>query len=545
MKKQFFCASFLSLLVGCSPNGMNPLPQSSLSPRVLNAADRGPVPADMMFDLVVGVRMRDELRLPLVHKQLAERQDALSPEDFGDQFGVTRGEYARFVSWLRAQGLEIVRQSPSRTTVTVRGNAMALNQAFGVQMHNFQDRNGMFTASTTPIAAANEALSDLTGVVGIDNSVKWESHLHHSRRSRTPSVLRRRPSSRRATTRPSPPRHSPARARRSRILSTNDATLTSDLDTYLSGQQPAGVTQLAAGQYTQVFVGGPSRDPSNGAYVENVLDAEMVLATAPFANIVQVFTATNGGGLFADGISYIVNNQSDAHVVTVSWGTCERGSASEMPILNALFAQARPKGSSGSSPPATPAPTAAAIGSDSAATRSCPPAGPRRALTSSASAARRPLRRRLRVHGRGAGGGVSESLDKPAYQVGATPADSSRDEPDVAAIAGGSGVLIVDQGGTTSVLGTSAAHADLGRPLRGALAAEGAGWQGLHQRARADLHDRQGRPWLPRHHDGHADRPGRTDRRLCGGCRIRPRDRLGRSEPHRSDRELAVRKAQP
>ena len=49
----------------------------------------------------------------------------------------------------------------------------------------------------------------------------------------------------------------------------------------------------------------------------------------------------------------------------------------------------------------------------------------------------------------GAGGGVSESLDKPAYQVGATPADSSRDEPDVAAIAGGSGVLIVEQGSRT------------------------------------------------------------------------------------------------
>jgi len=57
----------------------------------------------------------------------------------------------------------------------------------------------------------------------------------------------------------------------------------------------------------------------------------------------------------------------------------------------------------------------------------------------------------------GAGGGVSESLDKPAYQTGVTPADSSRDEPDVAAIAGGSGVIIYDQGSQTSVLGTSAA----------------------------------------------------------------------------------------
>jgi len=48
MKKQFLVASFLSLLVGCSPNGMNPLPATHVSARVMNAADRGPVPADMV-----------------------------------------------------------------------------------------------------------------------------------------------------------------------------------------------------------------------------------------------------------------------------------------------------------------------------------------------------------------------------------------------------------------------------------------------------------------------------------------------------------------
>src|SRR6478609_374147 len=66
MKKQFLVASFLSLLVGCSPNGMNPLPETHVSTRVMNAVDRGPVPADMMFDLVVGVRMRNAERLPIV-----------------------------------------------------------------------------------------------------------------------------------------------------------------------------------------------------------------------------------------------------------------------------------------------------------------------------------------------------------------------------------------------------------------------------------------------------------------------------------------------
>ena len=455
MKTQLLFASFLSLVVGCSSNGMSTLPQSQLSARVLNAVDRGPVPADMMFDLVVGVRMRNVDRLPLVHKLLAENSDALSPEDFGERFGATPAAYAQLVSWLRAQGLAVVRLSPSRTTVTVRGNAEALNQAFGVQMHTFADRNGMFTASLTPIAAANEALRDLTGVIGIDNSVTWESHLQlpidpnaAGTGSQVPSDLQQRYNEDVTVI------TQPGKGQKVAILSTNTATKTTDLNAYLNKYKPAGVAALATGQYTQVFVGGPSRDPDNGAYVENVLDAEMVLAMAPFADIVQVFTATNGGGLFADGISYIVNDVPDAHVVTVSWGTCERGSASEMPILNALFAQARAEGQQWFFASGDTGSDGCRDGSGNKILSAGWPAsspnvvgvGGTQVATSTTENA-----------WNGAGGGVSESLDKPAYQMGATPNDSSRDEPDVAAIAGGQGVAIVENGTSTAVLGTSAA----------------------------------------------------------------------------------------
>ena len=455
MKTQLLFASFLSLVVGCSSNGMSTLPQSQLSARVLNAVDRGPVPADMMFDLVVGVRMRNVDRLPLVHKLLAENNDALSPDDFGERFGATPASYAQFVSWLRAQGLEVVRLSPSRTTVTVRGNAEALNQAFGVQMHTFADRNGMFTASLTPIAAANEALRDLTGVIGIDNSVTWENHLrvpdpvpNAGTGAQTPADFMARYNED-TTAIPQP-----GKGQKVAILSTNTATLTTDLNLYLNKYKPAGVAALAMGQYTQVFVGGPQRDPDNGAYIENVLDAEMVLATAPFANIVQVFTATNGGGLFADGIAYIVNNVSDAHVVTVSWGTCERGSASEMPILNALFAQARAEGQQWFFASGDTGSDGCRDGTGNKIMSAGWPASSPNVVgvggTQVASAT-------TESAWNDAGGGVSESLDKPAYQMGVTPSDSSRDEPDVAAIAGGQGVAIYDNGSLTAVGGTSAA----------------------------------------------------------------------------------------
>src|SRR5262249_54822811 len=52
------------------------------------------------------------------------------------------------------------------------------------------------------------------------------------------------------------------------------------------------------------------------------------------------------------------------------------------------------------------------------------------------------------VRGGAGGGGSSESLDKPAYQVGVGPSagDGARDEPDVSALAGSPGVEVYTHG---------------------------------------------------------------------------------------------------
>ena len=168
------------------------------------------------------------------------------------------------------------------------------------------------------------------------------------------------------------------------ILGANDPPdVTKDLGAFMTHYKPYGVTTAA--NYTQFLLGGPNRDPVDvNAHVENALDAEMVLGMAPLAKVVHVIVATNTPGLFTDGISYIVNQLPQAHAVSVSYGSCERGSAQEMPVMNTLFQQARPRGSSGSSPRATAAPTAAATAPP---TSTSPPAGRPRAPTSSASAA--------------------------------------------------------------------------------------------------------------------------------------------------------------
>ena len=130
-----------------------------------------------------------------------------------------------------------------------------------------------------------------------------------------------------------------------------------------------------------------------------------------------------------------------------------------------------------------------------------------------------------------------------AYQVGATPADSSRDEPDVAAIAGGNGGGHRSTAATSAVLGTSAATpiwAGMYAVVLQQKAPAGKGFtNALEQiytlgKAGHGFHDITTGTQVGSERHGH--------RRLRGRRGLRPRHRLGHSEPHQSDRELAVRK---
>ena len=212
-----------------------------------------------------------------------------------------------------------------------------------------------------------------------------------------------------------------------------------------------------AQQYSQVLVGGPNRDAmglAQNEYGENVLDAEMAIAVAPHAKVVHVLTATNSPGLFSDGIVYIVNQLTAAHQVSVSFGTCERVAAGEMLVMNQLFLQAKAEGQQWF------------FASGDNGTDGCRDGKGNKVLSVNWPASSPYV---LAVGGTeldmtneiawpAGGGGQSEIIDKPAFQIVATPSDGVRDEPDIAAIAGVPGVAIYAQGNLfAGVQGTSVA----------------------------------------------------------------------------------------
>jgi kumamolisin len=472
---RFFCFVLFASAVGCS-NGSVPIDGAQLNPRVSQSIDLGRVAPSSEFDFVIGMRLRsvDALNRFLVDK--ATTGDSLSPEDFGEMFGPSANEYSRLAGWLRSQGLDVTRLVGGRTTLSVHGVAELIERAFNIEIHEYVDAAGNhFEAADRVLQFPVESVTQVVGAVGLDGSPRWfwnhfvvdPSASPPPAGSETAATLETLYKAPAGTT-------NPGLGETVAILGAGfGPALATDLNGvkgYMATSKPYGLTSIPAtgGGYSVVNVGGPNRDlPSDamGEQFENDLDADMVLAFAPYAKIVHVLTATNSPGLFTDGITYIVNNVKDAHQVTVSYGSCERGAAGQMPVMNALFAQAQAEsqqwffaaGDSGTDGcrdyPKDANGNASGPGANKVGSAGWPASSPY--VVSVGGTQLSGTTEQAWVNG---GGGPSESLDKPAFQSGTvTPADSSRDTPDVAALAGTPFINIVFNGATAAVGGTSAA----------------------------------------------------------------------------------------
>lgn len=438
-------AALLLFLSGCGA----PAPRvSQVPPRVAGATALGPVAADEPVTFVLAMTLHDRARL----ESLVAAGTTIAPDAFAQQFAPSEDDYAEAVAALRAHELDVF-DSPTRTTITVRGRAADVEAALGTTLWRYVDRNGEFRApGELWLAVGMQEL--VAGAAGLDDATRWWSH------RASPGTPVAQPEGASGSIEPADLRAMydlPANlgdGETIAILGTGMPPSNADIDGYV---QKFSLPVNRAQQYSQVLLGGPNRDPAGLAqleYGENLLDADMALAVAPHANVVHVLTATNSPGLFSDGIVYIVNQLTAAHQVSVSFGTCERVAAGEMLVMNQLFLQAKAEGQQWF------------FASGDNGTDGCRDGKGNKVLSVNWPASSPYV---FSVGGTeldgtnelawfGGGGGQSEIIDKPAFQTGLTPADGVRDEPDVAAIAGIPGVAIYGQGMLFSgVEGTSVA----------------------------------------------------------------------------------------
>jgi subtilase family serine protease len=308
--------------------------------------DEGAVDSAMPMSRVTMVFKRTDAQQADLDALLQQQQDPssanyhvwLTPEEFGDRFGLDHADVDKIVSWLRSQGFTVDEPPVSRSWVTFSGTANQVNTALHTDIHAYLV-NGVRHYAPAREPAVPTALASV---------VSGFRALHDFRMK--PRVMARRVDFTSSLT-------------GNHFLVPDDVATIYDFKTlYGSGINGTGQSIAVIGQTdillsdistfrqnanlpanppTVILVPG-SGDPgiSSSDLPEADIDLEWSGAMAPNARIIYV---NSGNGVF-DSLQYTIDHNL-APIVSTSYGDCEPNfAASDINFLATLGQQANAQG---------------------------------------------------------------------------------------------------------------------------------------------------------------------------------------------------------
>jgi subtilase family serine protease len=288
--------------------------------------DRGPVAGSMRIDRAAMVFKLSSAQQSALDKLLAEQQDPkspnyhrwLTPEQYGERFGMSEADLAKVSAWLKSQGLTVDEYSRGRTQVFFSGTAAQVARAFQTEFHQYAVEGEIRFANARGISVP----AALSGVVlsfrGFD-SFRPRPRAHAVRPNFTSHVTGN---------------HFVAPA--------DFATIYNLKALYDSGLDGTGQTIAVVGQTVinmaditsfrsaaglpaanlQLVPVDNSTGTSNGDVVEADLDVEWSGAVARNAAVLYVFVGASSPKNVFDSLSFAINNKLGS-VISTSYGNCE------------------------------------------------------------------------------------------------------------------------------------------------------------------------------------------------------------------------------
>ena len=237
----------------------------------------------------------------------------LTPEEFGNRFGLSSGDHSKVVAWLVSQGFSIKDTGRGRNWVAFSGTAAQVSQALHTPIHRFEV-NGETHYANTADPAVPEALADVIGgFLGLNN-FRLQSFVRLVPPDYTLGLSHFLTPADFETiydVAPLYPLGFDGTGQSIAVVGESDVLL-SDIRAFRTRYG------LAANEPKMILYGGS--DPGlNGAQVEGNLDLEWSGAIAPQATIYYIYGA--------DAITAITAAVSlnVAPIISVSYGGCEIG----------------------------------------------------------------------------------------------------------------------------------------------------------------------------------------------------------------------------
>ncbi|HEX4614470.1 MAG TPA: S53 family peptidase, partial [Stellaceae bacterium] len=265
------------------------------------------------------------------HEQLQERvrkiaagdksERHLTHEEYDQQFGADSTDIQAVKQFANQHGLAVVDEHPGRRHVVISGTVAQFNDAFGVELEQFEHPGGSYRGRIGTIHLPDELNGVVTAVLGLDNrpqarphfrtlpthrNVEWHAAAAAST-SFTPTQLAALYSFPTGT----------GQGECIAIIELGGGYRTTDLQRYFSGLQVSQPRVLA------VSVDHGKNHPTgsgNGPDGEVMLDIEVAGAIAPGAKIAVYFAPNTDAG-FLDAIAAAIHDTTNKpSVISISWG---------------------------------------------------------------------------------------------------------------------------------------------------------------------------------------------------------------------------------
>jgi kumamolisin len=242
-------------------------------------------------------------------------------EDFALQFGAASADLAAVRKFAAAHGLAVVQEDAARRTIVLSGTVAQFNDAFAVDLQQFERPDGSYRGRVGAIHLPDELQGIVEAVLGLDNRPQAMPHFRH--RAPRGNVLRRSAAA-------APTSYTPldiaalygfpggtGAGECVAIVELGGGYRPADLATYF---RSLNLTSPAVAAVSVDHGGNHPTGNPDGSDGEVMLDIEVCGAVAPGARIVVYFAPNTDAG-FHDAVSTAIHDTTNKPaVVSISWG---------------------------------------------------------------------------------------------------------------------------------------------------------------------------------------------------------------------------------
>ncbi|HTZ83375.1 MAG TPA: S53 family peptidase [Candidatus Acidoferrales bacterium] len=289
-----------------------PLAGSERAP-LEGAREIGPANPNETVDVTIRLRSRS------IQKPNADA-GILSRKEFEQRHGADPASMAAIEAFAREHNLNVKEESAARRTVILSGTVAAVNEAFGVELKQYEHPMGQYRGRTGAIQLPAELHDIVEGVFGLDNRPQAKPHFRR-RREQTGARADAQGQS-----------YTPLQVAKLydfptgvdgsgeciALIELGGGFNPTDLSNYWTQLKLTKTPAVSA-----VPVGNGSNSPTgdpNGPDGEVMLDIEVSGAIAPGAKIVAYFADNTDAGFLNAITTAVHDSTNNPSIVSISWG---------------------------------------------------------------------------------------------------------------------------------------------------------------------------------------------------------------------------------